>query len=94
MLLDATGQPLPPPMPPPPMLDSSGQPLEPDPYQLDTDNPLGYDVYDDGQQPPPLMLDPAGQPMLPQDSYPGDSNLGDPSGQPLPPHPQQVTCDV
>ena len=94
MLLDAAGQPLPPPLPPPMesdqhMVSSSGQLDINNQQMLIQQQLVDLSMYEANEQ-PPVMLDPNGQPMMSQHQHhQGPPVLVDSSGQPIPAH--QVT---
>ena len=92
MLLDAAGQPLPPPLPPPMesdqhMVSSSGQ-LDINNQQMLMQQPLVDSSMYEANEQPPVMLDPNGQPIMSHHQGPPPV-LVDSSGQPIPAH--QVT---
>lgn len=96
MLLDASGQPLPPPLPPP-MLGVGGQPIEPDQTMVSSSGHLMQQqmvdapMYDTREQ-APLLVDPSGQPIMSQhENHSGPPVMVDSSGQPIPAH--QVTSN-
>ena len=94
MLLDAAGQPLPPPLPPPVESDqhmvSSSGPLDVNSQQMLMQQQIvDSSLYDTNEQ-PPVMVDSNGQPIMPQHQRNhGPPVLLDSSGQPIPAH--QVT---
>ena len=103
MLLDATGQPLPPPLPPP-ILGVSGQPIESDQHMVSSSGQLDQmlmqqqmvdtPMYDTNDHQPQVLVDPTGQPIIPQHQHQhpqGPPVMVDPSGQPVSAH--QVTFD-
>ena len=94
MLLDAAGQPLPPPLPPPMesdqhMVSSSGQLDINNQQMLMQQQLVDPSMYEANEQ-PPVMLDPNGQPIMSQHQHhQGPPVLVDSTGQPIPAH--QVT---